>query len=49
VPTVYVPDELVFEIVKMGKDHKKYITDAVKEKLSRDGVVLKRGSGGDDP
>ena len=44
-PTVYVPDELVFEIIKMGKEHKKYISDAVREKLERDGVLLKKGHG----
>ena len=44
-PTVYVPDELVFEIVKLGKDHKQYIREAIREKLEREGAVLKKGMG----
>jgi hypothetical protein len=43
-PTVYVPDELVFEIVKLGKNHKQYIKEAIREKLEREGVLLKRES-----
>ena len=43
-PTVYVPDELVFEIIKLGKEHKRYIKEAIKEKLEREGVLLKRES-----
>jgi len=40
-PTVHVPDKLVFEIVKLGRDHKEYIREAVCEKLERDGVKMK--------
>lgn len=43
-PTVYVPDELVFEIIKLGKEHKRYIKEAIREKLEREGVLLKRES-----
>lgn len=37
-PSVHIPDRLVFEIVKLGKDHKEYIRKAITEKLERDGV-----------
>jgi len=39
-PSVHIPDRLVFEIIKLGKDHKKYIREAVYEKLERDGVKM---------
>ena len=39
-PVVYIPDKLIFPIIKMGKDHKEYIRAAIKEKLQRDGVEV---------
>ena len=45
-PTVYVPDELVFEIIKLGKNHKQYIKEAIREKLEREGVKIKKGNRG---
>lgn len=39
-PTVHIPDELVFKIIRLGKkeypDYKQFIRDAIKEKIERE-------------
>jgi len=40
-PSVHIPDKFVFEIYKLGRDHKEYIKEAISEKLERDGVKMK--------
>ena len=39
-PSIYVPDKLAYLIVKLGEDPKRYVRDAIVEKLARDGVVI---------
>ncbi len=39
-PTMHIPDKLFIEIVKLGKEYKQYVREAVYEKLERDGVEM---------
>lgn len=40
-PSIYIPDKLFIEIIRLGRDHKEYIKEAIYEKLERDGVKMK--------
>lgn len=35
-PTIYVPDKLVYRIIKLDKDPKEFVKEAVREKLERE-------------
>ncbi len=39
-PTMHIPDELVFRIIRLGKrdyrDYKQFIREAIEEKLGRE-------------